>query len=60
MKTQLSTPGKATTIIRNHNIILASEKDRELFFNAIVNPHGPNQKLHDAAERYKLFIQQNK
>jgi len=51
---------KASNIIREHDAILASEKDREIFFDAIVNPAGPNQKLRDAAERYKLFIQENK
>jgi uncharacterized protein (DUF1778 family) len=51
---------KANTIIQEHNTILASEKDREIFFNALVNPSGPNQKLRDAAERYKLFLQENK
>lgn len=51
---------KANAIIQEHNTILASEKDREIFFNALVNPAGPNQKLRDAAERYKLFLQENK
>lgn len=51
---------KANAIIQEHNTILASEKDREIFFNALANPSGPNQKLRDAAERYKLFMQENK
>ncbi|HAL81773.1 MAG TPA: DUF1778 domain-containing protein [Mucilaginibacter sp.] len=51
---------KANTIIQEHNTILASEKDREIFFDAMTNPKGPNQKLRDAAGRYKLFIQENK
>jgi uncharacterized protein (DUF1778 family) len=51
---------KANTIIKEHNTILASEKDREIFFDALMNPPGPNKKLRDAAERYKLFIQENK
>ena len=51
---------KANAIIREHNTILASEKDREVFFNAFMNPSGPNKKLLDAAERYKEFINQNK
>jgi uncharacterized protein (DUF1778 family) len=51
---------KANTIIREHNTILASEKDQELFFDALMNPQGPNEKLRDAAERYKLFTQENK
>jgi len=51
---------KATAIIREHNTILASEKAREIFFDALMNPPGPSQKLRDAAERYKLFIQEHK
>ena len=51
---------KANAIIQEHNTILASEKDREIFFNALMNPQGPNEKLRAAAERYKLFIQENK
>ena len=51
---------KANTIIQEHNTILASEKDREIFFNAFMNPAGPNQKLRDAAKRYTTFIQENK
>jgi uncharacterized protein (DUF1778 family) len=48
---------KANAIIREHNTIIASEKDREIFFDALMHPKGPNQKLRDAAERYKLFMQ---
>ena len=51
---------KANAIINEHNTIIASEKDKEIFFDALMNPPGPNQKLLDAAERYKLFIQRNK
>jgi uncharacterized protein (DUF1778 family) len=50
---------KANAIIQEHHTILASEKDREIFFNALANPSGPNQKLTDAAERYKLFMQEH-
>jgi uncharacterized protein (DUF1778 family) len=51
---------KANAIIHEHNTILASEKDREIFFDALMNPPGPNQKLRDATERYKIFMQENK
>lgn len=51
---------KAAAIIQEHNTILASEKDREIFFNSLTNPAGPNQKLRDTAEQYKKFIQENK
>ncbi|MFA6946271.1 MAG: DUF1778 domain-containing protein [Pedobacter sp.] len=51
---------KANAIIQEHNTILASKKDQEIFFNAFMNPSGPNQKLQDTAERYKKFMQDNK
>jgi uncharacterized protein (DUF1778 family) len=51
---------KANAIIEEHNTILASEKDREIFFEALMNPPGPNQKLRDTAERYKIFMQEYK
>ena len=51
---------KANAIIQEHNTIIASEKDREIFFDALINPKGPNQKLRAAAARYKIFIQEHK
>lgn len=51
---------KAKAIIEEHNTIIASEKDREIFFNALTDPQGPNKKLQDTAKQYKLFMQQNK
>ena len=51
---------KANDIIREHNIILASKKDQVIFFDAFLNPSGPNQKLRDTAERYKKFMRENK
>ena len=46
---------KANAIVEQHNSILASEKDRELFFDALMNPGVPNQNLLEAAERYRLL-----
>ncbi len=54
MERQLTNPGK------EQRTIFVSEKDREKFFDAIMNPAGPNKKLCDAAERYKLFIEEKK
>ncbi|MDP9081856.1 MAG: DUF1778 domain-containing protein [Bacteroidota bacterium] len=51
---------KANEIIREHDTIIATEKDREIFFNAFNNPAEPNQKLIDTAKRYKKFIEDNK
>jgi uncharacterized protein (DUF1778 family) len=46
--------------VQQHNTIIASEKDREIFFDALMNPKGPNKKLSDAAGRYKNFMEENK
>jgi uncharacterized protein (DUF1778 family) len=44
---------KAKEIILEREQIIASEKDSEVFFNAIMNPPSPNESLRNAAERYK-------
>lgn len=44
---------QAKAIVESHNTILASKRDQEVFFNAIVNPQKPNAKLKAAASRYK-------
>ncbi|MEP6611469.1 MAG: DUF1778 domain-containing protein [Mucilaginibacter sp.] len=41
-------------------IIIASEKDKEVFFNALNNPSGPAKKLLAAADLYKRFMEENK
>jgi uncharacterized protein (DUF1778 family) len=45
---------EAEKIISNHNRIIDSERDREIFFNAVFADQEPNQNLRDAADRYKL------
>jgi len=44
---------KAKEIINEHDTILASKRDSEMFFNAILNPGKPGKKLTKAAEDYK-------
>ncbi len=44
---------QAIKIIDRHNSILASQKDKEIFFNAIMNPPKPSEKLERAASRFK-------
>lgn len=47
---------KATKIIKEREIILASDRDNELFFNAIIHADKPNNELISATEEYnKLF-----
>ncbi len=43
---------KAKSIIEEHDRILASKKDQEIFFNAILNPPTPNENLKKAAANY--------
>jgi uncharacterized protein (DUF1778 family) len=47
---------QASKIVENHNVILASKKDQEVFFDAIMNPSKPNSKLRKAASRYNQAI----
>lgn len=44
---------KAENIVMNHETLLASHHDREIFFDAIMNPPKPNNKLKSAAQSYK-------
>ena len=43
---------QATKIAAAHKEILASEKDRRAFFDALMNPPKPNQALKKAFTRY--------
>lgn len=44
---------KANEIVEEHNQILASKKDQEIFFDAIMNPSEPNEELKNALLAYK-------
>jgi len=48
---------QANKIIESHNDILSSARDRQLFFNAIMNPPNPNNQLKKAAARYKKALE---
>ncbi len=43
---------EAELIEEKHNKLLASEKDRELFFNALLTPEEPNEALKSAFDKY--------
>ena len=58
MAKKTAVPNEAYTNVSKHDTILATERDREIFFDALMNSKGPNQKLRDAAERYKLFMKE--
>jgi len=48
-----SAQAMAKRIIHEHEILLLSAKDREVFLNALLNPPAPNEKLRRAAHRYQ-------
>lgn len=43
-------------IIEKHNQILATERDRELFFDTIENPREPNEALKKAYKNRRNFF----
>lgn len=47
---------KATEIIAKNEVIIASEQDREKFFEAVFSSQKPNKRLIEAAKRYKSKI----
>ena len=42
----------AKKIVEDHNKILASKRDQEIFFNALLNPDKPNENLKNAMAKY--------
>lgn len=46
---------KAEAIREKHNNWLSSENDRKIFFNALVNPPAPNDKLKQAMKKHSEF-----
>lgn len=47
---------QANQIVEKHKSILASKKDQEIFFNALMNPQPPNANLKKAHARYKEIM----
>lgn len=47
---------QADKIVEKHSTILASQKDQDVFFNALLNPSEPNDLLKKAASRYKAAL----
>jgi len=48
---------KANAIIRDHDILSLTAKDKRTFVDALLNPPEPNAKLKQAAKRYKKLEQ---
>lgn len=51
---------KAKEIVKEREQIIASEKDSEIFFNAITNPQKPSETLKNALDDYNTFIANTK
>lgn len=47
---------QASTIIEKYNSILATKKDQEIFFTAIINAQKPNKSLKNAALHFNNAI----
>ena len=51
---------KAKEIIIENEKIIASERDSQIFFNAITNPQKPSETLRRAVKDYNSFIANSK
>ncbi len=47
---------RAKEIIQEREWVIASQKDSEIFFDAITNPGNPNKNLSEAANDYKALL----
>lgn len=52
----LTVQEKAKEILAENDTIIASERDKEIFFDAIMNAEEPNNDLLSAARQYKEII----
>lgn len=50
---------KANVILEQHSAILASLKDKEVFFNNVINPPKPNESLKKAFKNYQQTLNGN-
>ena len=56
----LTVQEKAKEIIKEKEQILASEKDSQLFFDAVTKPAKPSETLKKALDDYNAFISDSK
>lgn len=47
---------KANEIISERERVIATEKDSEIFFDAVLNPKSPNKDLSRAADEFKTLF----
>jgi uncharacterized protein (DUF1778 family) len=48
----------AMAIVEKHDAIIASEKDRKIFFDALIHPPKPNKAMLQAARAYQKKVTQ--
>lgn len=48
-----SARSEAQRTLREHDVMRLSERDRDVFIEAFLNPPEPNERLRQAAERYR-------
>jgi uncharacterized protein (DUF1778 family) len=51
---------KAKEIIKEKERIIVSERDSQVFFDAITNPKKPSETLKNASEDYNAFVAKSK
>ncbi|HEY3372729.1 MAG TPA: DUF1778 domain-containing protein [Prolixibacteraceae bacterium] len=56
----LTVQEKAKEIIKEKEQIIASERDSQIFFNAITKPNKPSKTLKKALEDYNSFVSDSK
>lgn len=56
----LAVQEKAKEIINEKEIIIASEKDGQIFFDAITKPRKPSETLKTALDDYNAFVSDSK
>ena len=52
----LTVQDRAKEIIEERERVVASQRDKEIFFDALLNPSKPNKALTSAVNEYKDFI----
>lgn len=56
----LTVQEKAKEIIQEREQIIASERDSQVFFDAIINPKKPSKSLKNALKDYNSFVSNSK
>lgn len=56
----LTVQEKAKEIVQEKEQIIASEKDGQIFFDAITKPKKPSKTLKNAVEDYNVFVSNSK